>query len=284
MIILTHRGLEPSNTDFYPESSYEAFESQLARGFGIEFDANFAKDGIIIFHDANLRRVIGEDKQLFSELSIEELKKIRFGNKKGRFATFEEVLDLIRKSNSKINALHLKGKYQNEKELNILIEKLNENKDILNKILIFDVIPEVAEHLKSKIKELHIAPSVAHDYDILRYNSCVNNTLISVENALKYKKQKLYDWVWLDEWDTNDKSREKKFYTKENFEKLKKEGYQIALVTPELHGTSPGLYGGESHRDAQTKEMLFKRIKEIIELNPDAICTDYPEEARKLTN
>jgi len=285
MIILTHRGLEPSNTDFYPESSYEAFESQLARGFGIEFDVNFAKDGIIIFHDANLNRITnGEDRRLFSELNIEELKKSRFGIKNGRFATFDDILELIRKSKSEINALHLKGKYQNQKELDILIKKLNENKDVLNKILIFDVKPKTAEYFKSKIKGLNLAPSVSHNYDILRYNSCVSNTLISIEDAVKYRKQNLYDWVWLDEWDTNDKSGEKKFYTEENFKKLRKEGYKIALVTPELHGTSPGLYGGESHKDAKTQEALFRRIKEIIKLNPDAICTDYPEEVGKLIN
>ena len=61
---------------------------------------------------------------------------------------------------------------------------------------------------------------------------------------------------------------------------LSQEGYKIALVTPELHGTSPGLYGGESHKDAKDKETLFKRIKEILSLKPDAVCTDYPEEVR----
>jgi glycerophosphoryl diester phosphodiesterase len=283
MIILTHRGLEHSNENFYPESSYESFENQLSRGFGIEFDVNFAKDGIIIFHDSDLNRITnGEDKRLFSELSLSELKEIKFGkNKKGRFATFDEVLELIRKNKSEINALHLKGKYQTERELDILIKVLIKNKDILNKIIIFDVKPEAAEYLKSKIKELHLAPSVAHDYDILRYNSCVGNTLISIEDAIKYKKQGIYNWVWMDEWDTIDENgKEKKFYTKENFERLRKEGYKIALVTPELHTTSPGLYGGESHKDAKTKESLFKRIKEIISIKPDALCTDHPEEVR----
>ena len=66
------------------------------------------------------------------------------------------------------------------------------------------------------------------------------------------------------------------------YQSLKKAGYKIGLVTPEMHTTSPGLYGGESHPDAKDKETLFKRIKEIINLNPDAICTDNPEEVREI--
>ena len=61
-------------------------------------------------------------------------------------------------------------------------------------------------------------------------------------------------------------------------------GAKIALVTPELHGTSPHLLAGEAHPDAPKgdTETLFKRIKEIIDLKPNAICTDYPEEVSKL--
>jgi len=58
--ILTHRGLEPSKPDFFPESSIEAFINQLHRGFGIEFDPNFVKDGIVINHDSNLKRITKE--------------------------------------------------------------------------------------------------------------------------------------------------------------------------------------------------------------------------------
>jgi hypothetical protein len=65
------------------------------------------------------------------------------------------------------------------------------------------------------------------------------------------------------------------------FKILKDEGLKVALVTPELHGTSPGLLGGEAHPDAD-KNCLFDRIQEIIDLQPDALCTDYPEEVGKL--
>ena len=91
--VITHRGLEPSNLDFYPESSYEAFKDHLERGFGIEFDVNFAKDGLIVFHDSDLNRITkGDNKSLFSELGLEEIKKIRYGkNENGRFITFSQT-------------------------------------------------------------------------------------------------------------------------------------------------------------------------------------------------
>lgn len=128
-----------------------------------------------------------------------------------------------------------------------------------------------------------MAPSVSHPFDIKRYNQAVSDTLISVEEAIKYKKEGLYDWVWLDEWDrTDEDGGNKTLYNQEVFERLKSVGYKIALVTPELHGTSPRLLGGEAHPDAATKEKLFARIKEILSLSPDALCADYPEEALNL--
>ena len=135
--------------------------------------------------------------------------------------------------------------------------------------------------IKQKIPTIQLAPSVAHSYDIKRYNQAVGGTLISVEDALNHKE--LCDWVWLDEWDLfGPGNSQKKFYTHDTFSSLRNAGYKIALVTPELHSTSPGLLGGESHPDASSKGKLFTRIKEIITFSPDAICTDYPEEVKKV--
>ena len=261
VVILTHRGLEPSKQNFYPESSYEAFQDHLERGFGIEFDPNFTEDGIVVWHDHTFERAAGN------------------------IPTLQQVLDLIRKGSSKINALHFKGKYQNSKNIRDLIKILRENKDVLAKILIFDVKPDTAKILLKEFPDLKLAPSVAHSYDIKRYNSTISYTLIETNKALELVKNGSYGenpWVWLDEWDLENKVGTKKLYTKEIFEKFRKIGAKIALVTPELHGTSPGLMGGESHPDSKDLPTLFKRLKEILELNPDAICTDYPEEALKL--
>ena len=179
-----------------------------------------------------------------------------------------------------MSALHLKGKFQEPKYLNILLSYLANAKEALNRMLIFDVKAETAKYFKTKLPELNLAPSVAHPYDIKRYNDAVKGTLLSIEEAITNKD--LFSWVWLDEWDLADEnSGAKKFYTPETFEALKKNGLKIALITPELHGISPGLLGGEAHPDA-VKERLFNRIQEIIDLGPDAFCTDYPEEVKEL--
>jgi len=280
--IITHRGLEPSKENFHAESSFEAFHNHLSRGYGIEFDANFTKDGkIVFFHDADLKRITkGASEAKFADLSSDEVRKIRLGDKGDRLCFLDELLVMIARGSGAISALHLKGKYQEKKYLDILLDYLDEQKNVLNKILIFDVKIETAWYLKEKMPELMLAPSVAHPYDIERYNEAVAGTLISLEDVIANKD--LFAWAWLDEWDLADKNGgHKKFYTKEVFTALKKAGIKIALVTPELHGTSPGLLGGESHPDANPT-MLLPRIGEILDLEPDAVCTDYPEEVKAL--
>lgn len=291
MEIFTHRGLEPQKLDFYPESSFEAFQDQLKRGFGIEFDPNFARDGIVVWHDATLERPTeGVDKRAFRDVMVVELSKIRFWNvshsAKGRIPTFDEVMELIRNSNSRINALHFKGKFQTPEDTDMLIDHLQRYFDVLPKILVFDVKPGTAITLLDAFPNLQLAPSVAHKYDVQRFGSIIADTLIETDEASQMVSDGVFGknpWVWMDEWDLADANGgTKKLYTKEVFDKMRASGAKIALVTPELHGTSPGLYGGESHPDSKDKETLFRRIKEIISLEPDGICTDYPEEALKL--
>ncbi len=282
MLIVSHRGINTLRN--YTESSIESFEEHLRQNFGLEFDINFSKDNkIFILHDSNLTRITnGKNNNTFSNLNLTTIKLIKLSN--GHFCDFDELMILIRKYNSiPYHFLHLKGSFQKKRYLNILINYLKKYRDILNKIIIFDVRPKYAEFLKSKIPNIYLAPSVAHQYDIKRFGKYTHNTLISISDAIKYKK--LYDWVWLDEWDkTNAKNKKKKFYTKKNFLLLKKLKFKIGLVTPELHSLSPGLLGNESHQDAKNQKILFKRIKNIINLKPDALCTDYPHKIQQLTN
>lgn len=281
MYILSHRGLEPERENFFAEGSYEAFRSHLQRGFGIEFDANFSSDNkIFIFHDLNLRRITNnQDQRLFRNLNLNEILKIRIG-KRG-LATFSGLMQLIIQNNSPLNALHLKGEFQKRKYLDILLKNLEKHRKDLKKLLIFDLKPETAKYFKKKMPDLILGMSVAHEYDILRYSQCTRGTLFSLQEAIKNKD--LFDWVWLDEWDRKDlRGKRKKLYTLENFKKLRHYGFQIALITPELHKTSPGLLGGEVHEDGGNKKKLFRRIKEIIKLKPNLICTDYINQVKSL--
>ncbi len=279
--VITHRGLDPSIENFPGESTYDAYKAHLQKGFGIEFDINFSVDGkIFIFHDAGLKRIAnGQDNRQFDELTLQEIKTLKFGN--SHLPTFEELVELIKKFSKVINALHLKGKFQTKEYLDILVSYLKEYPDILDHLIIFDVKIETAKYLKNVLPEINLASSVAHNFDIERYNSIVNGTLYSISQAMANKE--LFSWVWLDEWDLTDKNGGvKKLYTSEVFTDFHNAGIKVALVTPELHSTSPGLLSGEVHPDAANQEKLFIRIKDIISFAPDAICTDYPNQVNQL--
>lgn len=281
--VITHRGLEPSKPNFFSESSFEAFQDQLKRDFGgIEFDPNPTKDGIIVMHDATLERPTqGREKRPVAELSTAEIITIPLVN--GKIPTFQEVMDLIKNSTGTVSALHLKARFQTPETLEIIIEALDGYRDIFSKFIVFDVKADTAKVLKSKFPNLRLAPSVAHPYDIKRYGASIGNTLLALEEALELKKGGFIDGIWGDEWDTTgENGTSKLLYTPEFFERVHKAGLFAALVTPELHGTSPGLYGGESHQDSKDKETLFARIKKIKAAGADYFCTDYPEEVAKL--
>ena len=191
------------------------------------------------------------------------------------------MVKIIRNNKTEVNALHLKGGFQEKKYLDILLKSLKQNKNVLRKIIIFDVKTDTAKYLKSNLPQIILAPSVAHPYDIERYNVAVKRTLMPIEETIQNRH--LFDWVWLDEWDlTGGNNSTKILYNEDNFNTLRKYGFKIALVTPELHATSPNLLGGESHQSAKDVETLKKRINEIIKLKPDAICTDYPDMVKKL--
>jgi glycerophosphoryl diester phosphodiesterase len=281
--IITHRGLEPSRSNYFSESSLEAFKDQLSRGFGgIEFDPNPTKDGIIVMHDTNLSRPTnGKDTRNVADVPTDEIVSLPLPN--GHIPTFAQVMDLIRKSDSSINAMHLKARFQTPEMLARIIDALGHYKEVFPKLIIFDIKPETARILKKHFPTLRLAPSIADSYDIERYNSAVGETLISINDAIALKEDGIIDGVWGDEWDTQGKNgKRKQLYTKENFDRLHEAGLFIALVTPELHSSSPGLYGGESHADAKDIKTLFKRIQQIKDAGADYFCTDYPEEVASL--
>ncbi len=281
MKIITHRGLDPLKENYYAESSREAFTDQLERGYGLEFDPQITKDGkVVILHDSNLKRISGgKDDRKISEVTLSEITRTEFN--KCHLISFEELIDLIDKKQAKgaISAIHLKHNIQNKNDLDIILSYLE--KADMNKFILFDVTQDTALYLKQKNNTLHLAPSVAHPHDILRYNNFVGGTLLTSEIALE--NTDLFDWVWLDEWDRADKNgKAKKLYTEELFKEIRTAGLKIGLVTPELHASSPSLLGSEKHQDAGDAKNLFDRIEEILKLEPDIICTDYPDEVKNI--
>ncbi|MES2006532.1 MAG: hypothetical protein V4436_00320 [Patescibacteria group bacterium] len=255
--VITHRGLDPARgAAYFAESSYEAFEDQLARGFGVEFDP---RADLLVAHD---------------DLS-------RTTQNGCHTATLKEVVDLIstRQAPGAISALHLKHRVQEKDALESILTALRDVDS--SKLFIFDATFETAAYIKERNPQLVLAASIAHPYDIERYNEATGKTLYALDDVLA--ERNLFGWVMLDEWDRADKEgKTKTLYTAEVFGSLRAAGFKICVISPELHATSPGLLGGEAHPDAKDHETLVRRIQEVLALAPDAICTDYPDEVQAL--
>ena len=87
-----HRGLHDDTAE---ENSVTAFERAIEKGYGIEIDVRFSKDGeLMVFHDATLNRVCNIDKRVV-DLTCAELKEIKLGKTEDTIPTFKEVLDLV---------------------------------------------------------------------------------------------------------------------------------------------------------------------------------------------
>lgn len=89
-----HRGLF-DNESYAPENSIPAFKKAVAAGYGIEFDVQLSKDNkLVVFHDADLKRMCGVDGNVWN-YSLEELKKMKLAGSNETIPTFEEVLDVV---------------------------------------------------------------------------------------------------------------------------------------------------------------------------------------------
>lgn len=256
MLILSHRGINLAKKPSSFESSRIELLLRLEEGFSLEIDPLLLADGnIVISHDDSLLRILGVEKKL-SQMRLEEAEDLGF-------ISLPELLVILESYPQTLHALHVKHFWSENLEL--LIENLSSTK----KVFLFDLIPSVAKKIKEKLPTLELGASVCHQYDTMRFGKFTGHTLLSIDQFIDCGD--LYTWAWLDEWDRSDlNGREKALYTTEIKERLK--GKKIAVVSPELHRTSPGLLGGEFHPDT-----LEARWEEIKKLNPDAICTDYPE-------
>lgn len=279
--VVTHRGLDVSKENYFFESSFEAFQDQLNRGYGLEFDVCMTKDGqFAIVHDKTLKRISGgADERLVGEATGEEIFKMELND--CHLTDLDTLCGMIAASEgNSISALHLKHESQIKEVMDAIVATFKKY-NLFERCIVFDATVEAATYLKEQEPRFHIAASVAHEYDKERYNGAVGGTLYTPDELVANKN--VFDWVWLDEWDLTDKDGgEKTLYNKDVFEMLRKEGIKIGLVTPELHGTSPGLLGGEAHQDAADKSRLFSRIQNIISLKPDLVCTDYPDQVKEM--
>lgn len=271
--ILTHRGLAPSRTNFFSESSWEAFHAYLSAGLGIEFDACLVKDEMVVHHDLTLAKVTDKkDLRALKDITAKEFHSLPL--KQGRTCTLRDVLTLItQQTHQAISALHFKGPHQTPRGLNDLIQNLLEFPQCFKNLFIFDLKLESARYIKKRLPEISLGVSLVHPYDQERFNKLTDGTLYTFEEVRQHRE--LFHWAVLDEWDLKDRHNEwKKLYTPLMLERIRNLDLKSMIISPELHKN-------DGHEDSPS-DRLFQRMKEIISLEPDLICTDYPDELAQL--
>ncbi len=88
-----HRGIHDNVT--VAENSMTAFRKAVEAGYGIELDVQFTKDKkLVVFHDADLKRLCGVDRTLL-DVTYDELCKMPLLVGGEKIPTLREVLNLV---------------------------------------------------------------------------------------------------------------------------------------------------------------------------------------------
>ena len=89
-----HRGLYEKDQSI-PENSLPAFKRAVEAGYGMELDVQLSRDGqVVVFHDDDLKRVCGVDKDV-DALTLDELKALSLCGTKEQIPLFTEVLKVV---------------------------------------------------------------------------------------------------------------------------------------------------------------------------------------------
>lgn len=89
-----HRGLYEKDQSI-PENSLAGFRRAVEAGYGMELDVQLSRDGqVVVFHDDDLKRVCGVDKDV-DELTLEELKGLSLCGTEEKIPLFTEVLEVV---------------------------------------------------------------------------------------------------------------------------------------------------------------------------------------------
>lgn len=133
-IEIAHRGVHNNKT--IPENSFSSFAIAKARRIPIELDIRLTKDHqIVVFHDKNLKRMTGIDKNL-SDCSLEEIKSFNLLNTTSKVPLFSDVLALI--DNDILIDIEIK-----EKSYSICNKLLQELKNYKGDIIISSFYPNI---------------------------------------------------------------------------------------------------------------------------------------------
>lgn len=92
--IIAHRGFHNINNKI-PENSIIAFEKAIKYNYTIELDVHILKDKqIVVFHDDNLKRMTGIDKEI-KNTTYNEIKELKLQNTNSTIPLLKDVLTLV---------------------------------------------------------------------------------------------------------------------------------------------------------------------------------------------
>lgn len=91
---IAHRGLHKEDKTI-PENSIASFQKAIEHGYSIELDVNILKDNtLVVFHDENLKRMCGFDKNL-NQLTKDDLDKYYLLDTNQQIPLLEDVLKMV---------------------------------------------------------------------------------------------------------------------------------------------------------------------------------------------
>lgn len=203
-LIIAHRGVH-NNKDI-PENSILAFKKALKKKYPIEFDIQLTKDNkLIIFHDNNLKRMTGINKEI-QELTYNEVKDIYLLNTKEKIPTFKEVLNLV--SGKVLLDIELKNTKRKEKIVELVLEEL---KNYKGKVILKSFNPLIIKLIKKKTNKYKLGILISKTYDnpfidfLFKVNIpiklvkpdfiAINKKLLS-EKYYKKMKDKYFIFIW----------------------------------------------------------------------------------------
>ncbi len=207
-LVIAHRGVHDNIT--IPENSLLAFQEAIKKKYPIELDIQITKDNnLVIFHDDNLKRMTGLDKDI-QETSYSEIKKLYLKNTKEKIPTFQEVLQLV--NGKVILDIEIKNTKKKKEIIELILKALENYK---GKVLLKSFNPNIIKKIKKQTTKYPLGILVTDNYHKFLANFAYKTKLI-----FKYIKYIKPDFIAIN----------KKMLTN-NFYKKMKDQYFIFIWT-----------------------------------------------------
>lgn len=240
--IILHRGYKFT----YPENSKLSFEMALKENKSFETDIRISKDDVpVMIHDETLDRLFNGSGKI-SKFNYDELKDFHYKeDETQKLCSLKEMCELIKENpGDSFVFIHIKE----SEDINDVVKVLEEY-DFSNRIRFF-AVDKIEEDFRKIMKEKYPKYKIG---------------LYLPENSANYNEEtfKEADFIWADEitmlW-----------MTKEKVDLAHSLGKPFYAISPELIPTS--IFNSD----------IEKRWKELLDINVDGICTDFPEKFLEL--